>query len=607
MAPKAVKPPEEVIRLDAGDGEVPVERPSRTHGDRKTRGQQGGLLDEKEKRKDPKRAKHLGLEKAIDKYERGRIAKKDLKVTGDKKLATEVKKRSKSNREAAFQMAKAEVLQTEESGYIKTENDRDDTRRITQADILDSAGIGVAKKYFSFDLPFGPYCCSFTRNGQHLLAGGKKGHVALLHCDSMQINTETHTKETIRAVTSLHNHMMFAVAQKKYVYIYDNQGIELHCLKQQKYPVHLDFLPYHYLLVSTGSRGELTYRDISYGVQVAEHRTRLGQATCMRQNPKNAVMHLGHAKGLVTLWTPSVKEPVVKMFCHNAQVTALAVNGNYMVTAGSESKWKVWDLRMYKEVHDWRTFGHAVSSVDVSQTGLVSIGHGAHFEVWKDALTASKPKRPFITESYRGRTIECVRFRPFEDVCAVGHSDGFGSLIIPGAGHANFDSFEVNPYETRSQRREREVQSLLDKLPSDSIMLDPDRIGNIDKGVVKRWREDEAAKQAEAEKEAKSKEKEKKKMRGKNKAGNRLKKKHLQDGRDQRSKAKARNAGEDGDSDESDDDDDDDDVTGDEGGGGSKSRGGGGGKQRDEDDGAAAPEGAGPALSRFYGKRRRKT
>lgn len=38
-------------------------------------------------------------------------------------------------------------------------------------------------------------------------------------------------KETIRDVKLLHNEQFFAAAQKKYVYIYDKRGLEVHCLK----------------------------------------------------------------------------------------------------------------------------------------------------------------------------------------------------------------------------------------------------------------------------------------------------------------------------------------------------------------------------------------
>ena len=38
-------------------------------------------------------------------------------------------------------------------------------------------------------------------------------------------------RETIRDVKLLHNEQFFAAAQKKYVYIYDKRGLEVHCLK----------------------------------------------------------------------------------------------------------------------------------------------------------------------------------------------------------------------------------------------------------------------------------------------------------------------------------------------------------------------------------------
>ena len=38
-------------------------------------------------------------------------------------------------------------------------------------------------------------------------------------------------RETVRDVTFLHNEQFFAAAQRKYVYIYDKRGLEVHCLK----------------------------------------------------------------------------------------------------------------------------------------------------------------------------------------------------------------------------------------------------------------------------------------------------------------------------------------------------------------------------------------
>ena len=49
-------------------------------------------------------------------------------------------------------------------------------------------------------------------------------------------------------------------------------------------------------------------------------------------------------------------------------------------------------------------------------------------------------------------------------------------MVIPGAGEANIDTYELNPYETTKQRRERNVQKLLDKLRPEQIVLNPDEL-----------------------------------------------------------------------------------------------------------------------------------
>merc|ERR1719410_1493747 len=148
-------------------------------------------------------------------------------------------------------------------------------------------------------------------------------------------------------------------------------------------------------------------------------------------------------------------------------------------------------------------------------TGLLSVGFGSHVEVWKDVFTAARPK-PYLSQNYPGKVVKSTRFRPYEDVLGVGHSGGFGSLIVPGAGYANFDSWEANPYETRKERREKEVHRLLEKLQPESIMLNPGRIGSIDKKIVDEYENE--AKQKKEDEEANKKLK--KKARGKNKTGN---------------------------------------------------------------------------------------
>ena len=421
------------------------------------------------------------------------------------------------------------------------------TWRFKQADIAQAVHIGVARKAAELTLDtYGPYTVAYTRNGRHMLLGGSKGHLAIVDWNRFSVTAEFHVRETVHDVTFLHNSSLFAAAQLKYAYIYDGSGMEVHVLRHHVQPLALDFLPHHMLLASVGNAGFLKFQDVSTGALVAEHRTRAGPCSLLRQNPWNGVEVLGHGSGAVTMWTPNLSTPVVKMRAHVGPLTALAVDagGRYAVTGGIDSRVKVWDIRAFRDepVHSYFTPTPA-RAIDISATGCVAVGYGSHVQVWghgfglegaarsaggaadgprarslaPKALNAveavhggdgaddddvdehqqpSVPRRdhgaaaaalgvrkavaPYMRHELPGKPVHSVRFRPFDDVLAVGHAKGLSSILVPGAGEANYDSRAADPFESRVGRREGEVRALLDKLPPTTITLNPGDVATVD-------------------------------------------------------------------------------------------------------------------------------
>ena len=152
----------------------------------------------------------------------------------------------------------------------------------------------------------------------------------------------------------------------------------------------------------------------------------------MTQNPYNAIINLGHGNGTVTLWSPTMSEPLVKMYCHRGPVNSIAVDqgGKYMASAGLDGQLKIWDLRTFKEIDSYFTT-NPVTSLDFSATGLLVAGSGPRLNVWKD-ITKTKQKEPYMSHIFEGSPIRNLSFCPFEDILGCGHLNGFSSLIIPG-------------------------------------------------------------------------------------------------------------------------------------------------------------------------------
>ncbi|KAI9824575.1 MAG: Small subunit (SSU) processome component [Thelocarpon impressellum] len=426
------------------------------------------------------------LAEAKKTYGRGRkIPTRGIK---DKKLRGNLKALESKYKDATLKAKDAEILLENESGFLEPEGELERTYKVRQDEIKRDVDIETAKKGFELKLEgLGPYVAEYTRNGRGLLLAGRKGHVASMDWRAGTLRSEIQLGETVRDARWLHNDQYLAVAQKKYVYIYDHAGVELHCLKKHIDVTHMEFLPYHFLLATVGNAGYLKYTDTSTGNTVIELPTRLGTPTALGQNPRNAILHLGHQNGTVTLWSPNSTTPLVKLLAHRGPVRSLAVDreGRYMVSTGQDMKMAVWDIRTFKEVDNY-LLHQPGSSVAISDRGLTAIGWGTQVSIWKGLFSRSaqdqqKVQSPYMSWRGEGRYVERVRWCPYEDVLGVAHDRGFSSVLVPGAGEANFDALEANPYEDAKQRQEAEVRALLTKLQPEMISLEPDYIGALDR------------------------------------------------------------------------------------------------------------------------------
>jgi U3 small nucleolar RNA-associated protein 7 len=169
----------------------------------------------------------------------------------DKKVNDQIKRNEKINKSVTQENKRnLRYLEQENEGYLVAENEKDKTLKITQDYLKANLPKYNIDNVFDLNLQSGPYNVSFSKNGTHLLLSGEKGHISMMDWREKNLECEVQVGEKIRTACFLHNETMFAVAQRKKLYIYDRQGIELHNLDYHPYPKFLEYLPYHFLLVS---------------------------------------------------------------------------------------------------------------------------------------------------------------------------------------------------------------------------------------------------------------------------------------------------------------------------------------------------------------------
>ncbi|PPQ63893.1 hypothetical protein CVT24_010360 [Panaeolus cyanescens] len=411
------------------------------------------------------------------------------KRIANKKLRTQLNRQSAQTARAKALAKDAEMLLMEDHGGMQVESEMERTWRVGQSEIVQVTGQEAAKGRREVKLDGGPYRTRYSRNGRHLAIAGRNGHVSTFDWQTGTVHSELQLQETCRDITFLQDHSFFAVAQKKYAFIYDRDGVELHCLKGHIEPTRLEFLPYHWLLATIGNPGYLKYQDTSTGQLLVEHRTKMGACNAMTQNVHNAVIHLGHQNGCVTLWTPNLPHPAVQLLAHMGPVVSVAVDpsegGRYMATSGRDGTVKVWDCRNWKgAVREWAVRGGGDPELEWSARGYLAVANGGSVNVYHPPLIHTPhnirtPPPLYLTHPVTHRPLTSVRFAPFQDILTIGHNAGLSSILVPGSGEPNYDSREADPFENRKARREREVKALLEKIQPDMITLDPEFIGNL--------------------------------------------------------------------------------------------------------------------------------
>lgn len=158
-----------------------------------------------------------------------------------------------------------DILAPSTSGYVETENDMEKTLQLSQNQLKydgTSLSSNVAQNIYHLDLKdHGPYMLRYDRSGRHALLAGRGnnggGHLAIVDQHTLASTTEFFIQDIVRDACFLQDSSLMAVSQRQNVYIYDENGAEVHRLGGHQLVTGMEFLPYHWLLGELKAKGSI--------------------------------------------------------------------------------------------------------------------------------------------------------------------------------------------------------------------------------------------------------------------------------------------------------------------------------------------------------------
>ncbi|KAL6122625.1 hypothetical protein NUSPORA_00297 [Nucleospora cyclopteri] len=336
--------------------------------------------------------------------------------------------------------------------------------KYTQKYLKQNVNIYTAEKAFKLDLD-GSFNCKYSRNGSHLLLYSKEGSISSFNTQKLTVDFEIKKLENkIQTATFLHSNKYIAVAHKN-LFIYNNNGQELHCVRDIKNIDYMEFLPHHFLLANDTGKS-LIYMDTSIGEIIGNVKLE-GKSAGIASF--DGLICAGQRSGVITLYAPKQEKFLMKIKAHKNLVD-LKTSHDKLFVLTADRKLKTFDLRNYFEPINTQKVPFN-SALEISQKEVVAISSYKKISFIKN----NELLQEFNTEN----TINSFKFTPFEDILTITHGSKLENIIVPNSSDRIYESNEISPFTTQKERQEKEVKSLLEKIPAEMISYNSQAIGRI--------------------------------------------------------------------------------------------------------------------------------